>query len=264
MRPALLYKTFVYFLCFSFLLLTSGFSSMAAEAKEAGLPIGEMISSGGVKFEARENVWKGVDPSHFPMFQGVRIRTEKGRALVVLANNTQIEADQDSIFSFQDEGQFNLFQGRVSFRIPSDTKMNLGVANLSVGKSLPVRAAKDASFSPGTGETVGSIALHPNGAVTVKSFRGPLSVHNQDRVVMAALSSGESVTLPAVMASGEQRRMVAQVGEYPTGYAALDTPPLGLSEWTWFLISLAVIGGTGAGIALAVEGDGDRTIIVCP
>jgi len=270
MKQGLVYKTFIYFLCFSFLLLTGGFSRMAADAKEGGLPIGEMISRGGVKFEARENVWKRVDPAHFPIFQGVRIRTEKGRALVVLANNIQIEAGQDCLFSFQDEDQFNLFQGRVSFRIPSNAKMSLRVANLLIGRSLPVQAAKAPLISPGNEEIVGSIGLRPNGAVTVKSIRGPLSIQSQDRVVLATLSSKEVITIPAATALGDSGEMVVQygerpVGQYPTGKAALDEPPLGLSTFTWMLIGLTAVGVAGIGIVLAAaDDDDDRTIILCP
>lgn len=266
MGQGLLYKIFIYFLCVSFLLLTGGFSSMAAEAKEGGLPIGEMISRGGVKFEARENVWKRVEPSHFPIFQGVKIKTEKGRALVVLANDSQIEAGQDSRFSFQHDDQLQLIQGRVSFRIPSNADMSFRAANLSIGKSLPLQVAKDPLVSPRGEDTVGSISLHPNGAVTVRSMRGPLSIQNQNRVVLAALSSGESTTIPSVTTSGEQRQMVAVIGEYPTGTTALGTPLLGLSTWTWMLISLTAIGVAGAGIALAVEGGDERTVVipVCP
>jgi hypothetical protein len=97
MKKSILSEFFIYLLCFSFLLLTSGFPRRAAEATESGLPIGEMISSGEVKFEARENVWKQVEPIHFPVFQGVRIKTEKGLALIVLSNGNQIEAGQNSL-----------------------------------------------------------------------------------------------------------------------------------------------------------------------
>ncbi|NIO20277.1 MAG: hypothetical protein GTN76_05930 [Candidatus Aenigmarchaeota archaeon] len=265
MRQGLPYKIFVYFLCFSFLLLTGGFSRIAAEAKEGSLPIGEMISRGVVKFEASENVWKKVDPSHFPIFQGVKIKTEKGQALVVLNNNSQIEAGQDSLFSFQHDDQFHLIRGRVSFRIPPDTDMSLSVSNLSIGKSLLLQAAKDPLVSPRSEETVGSIALHPNGAVTVKSLRGPLSVQNQDRVVLAALSPKESVTIPSATASGEQGLMVAQIGEYPTG-KTLTEEFLGLSSWTWMFISVAAVLAAGAGITLAVYEDEDHRIIIpaCP
>lgn len=237
---------------------------MAAEAEGGGLPIGEMISRGGVKFEARENVWERVDPSHFPIFQGVKIKTEKGLAFVVLANDSQIEAGQDSRFSFQHDDQLQLIQGRVSFRIPSDANMSLRVGELTIGRPLTLQVAKDPLVSLRGEETVGSISLHPNGAVTVKSMRGPLSIQNQDRVVLAALSSGESTTIPSVTTSEEQKQMVAVIGQYPTGTTALDTPLLGLSTWTWLLISLTAIGVAGAGIGLAASEDNDRTIIVSP
>lgn len=261
MKKSILSKFFIYLLCFSFLLLTSGFPRMAAEATESGLPIGEMISNGQVKFEARENVWKKVEPIHFPVFQGVRIKTDKGLALIALSNGSQIEAGQTSLFSFQHDDQFHLFQGAVSFRIPSGTEMSFRVANLFIGKSLPLRAAKGPLVSARSEETVGSITLHPNGAVTVKSLRGSLSIHNQDRVVLAALSPKESVTIPFVTASGEQRQMLAQVGEYPTGTAATEEL-LGLSNTTWMVIGLAVVVAAGVGIILAVSDDDDHDFLV--
>ncbi len=261
MKKSILSKFFIYLLCFSFLLLTSGFPRRAAEATESGLPIGEMISSGEVRFEARENVWKKVEPIHFPVFQGVKIKTEKGLALIVLSNGIQIEAGQNSLFSFQHDDQFHLLKGGVSFRIPSGTQMSFRVANLSIGKFLPLQATKSPLVSPRSEETVGSIAVHPNGAVTVKSIRGPVSVHNQDRVVLAALSPKESVTIPSVTASGEQRQMVAQVGEYPTG-EALTEELLGLSNTTWMIIGVAAVVAAGVGIYFAVEDDDDRDFIV--
>jgi hypothetical protein len=261
MKKSILSKFFIYLLCFSFLLLTSGFPRRAAEATESGLPIGEMISSGEVKFEARENVWKQVEPIHFPVFQGVRIKTEKGLALIVLSNGNQIEAGQNSLFSFQHDDQFHLLKGGVSFRIPSGAEMSFRVANLSIGKFLPLQATKSPLVSPRSEETVGSIALHPNGAVTVKSIRGPVSIQNQDRVVLAALSPKESVTIPFVTASGEQRQMVAQVGEYPTG-EALTEEFLGLSNTTWMIIGLAAVVAAGVGITLAVSGDDGHDFLV--
>ena len=90
MKKGMLFKTFIYFLSISFLLLTNGFPTIVAEAAERGIPIGEMVSKGDVNFEARENVWKKVEPSHFPIFQGVKIKTEKGIAAVALGNNSHI------------------------------------------------------------------------------------------------------------------------------------------------------------------------------
>jgi len=262
MRKGLAREIFVYFLCFCFLLLTSGFPRMVAEATESGLPIGEMISSGEVKFEARENVWKRTEPAHFPIFQGVRIKTEKGLAFVVLPNDSQIEAGQNSLFTLQDKDQFHLFQGGVSFRIPSGAEISFRVANLSIAKSLPLQAAKSPLAFARSEETVGSITLHPKGSLTVKSIRGPLSIQNQDRVVLAALSSGETVTIPSAVASGEQRQMVAQYGgEYPTGTAATEEL-LVLSDTTWMWIGIAAVAAAGLGIGLSVGGgDGDDAYI---
>lgn len=263
MKKSILSKFFIYLLCFSFLLLTSGFPRMAAEATESALPIGEMTSSGKVKFEARENVWKDVEPVHFPVFQGVRMRTEDGLALIVLAKDIRIEVGQKSLFSFQQDDQLHLFQGRVSFRIPSDANMSLRVGELSIGRPLTLQAARDPLVSPRSEETVGSIALHPNGGVTVKSIRGPLSVQNEDRVVLATLSSKESVRIPSVTASGEQRQMVAQVGGPPTGPTALGGPFLGLSNTTWMLLGFGAVIAAGVGIGLgAGGGDGAETFLV--
>jgi hypothetical protein len=267
------YTCFVYFLCFSFLLLVSGFPRAIAEAKGRGFPIGEMISSGEVKFEARENAWKRVEPSHFPIFQGVRIKTENGHALIVLTNEGQVEVGQNSLFSFQADKQFHLFQGRVSFRIPSRTNLVFRVGNLSIMRPLPMESANSRVITPRSPETVGSVSLHSNGAVTVKSIRGPLSVQNQESVVLAALSASESVTIPSSAAFGNQGQMVAVIGDpaadvYPTG-KALTEEFLGLSKTTWMLIALAGVAAAGGGIALAVSGgEDDEDIIpftpVCP
>ena len=271
MKNNSIYKSFVYFLCFSFLLLVSGFPRAVAEAKGKGFPIGEMISSGEVKFQARENVWKRVEPSHFPIFQGVRIKTEKGHALIVLTNEGQVEVGPNSLFSFQPNKQFHLFQGRVSFRIPSSANLVFRVGNLSIMRPLPMESASGRVVTPRSPETVGSVSLHPNGAVTVKSLRGPLSIQNQESGVLAALSASESVTIPSTTAFGNQGQMVAQAseyGEYPTG-RALTEELLGLSTTTWMLIALAGVAAAGGGIALAVSGGGDDESIipftpVCP
>ncbi|NIS62586.1 MAG: hypothetical protein GTO13_18340 [Proteobacteria bacterium] len=264
MSKGMVHRTFIYFLCFSFLLLTGGFPRMAAEAAESGLPIGEMTSSGVVKFEARENVWKEVEPTHFPVFQGVRIKTEKGQALIVLAEDIRIEVGQNSLFSFQQDDQLHLLQGRAFFRIPSGADMTVRVANVFIGKPLPLQATKSQLVSPRSEETIGSITVHPNGAVTVKTIRGPLSIQNEDRVVLAALSPKESVTIPSVKASGDQGQIVAQIGEYPTGTTALEEPFLGLSGTTWVVIGLGTVAATGAGIAIAASDDDDDRIVVCP
>ncbi len=265
MRKGIFHEFFVYFLCISFLLLTGGFPGIAAEAKEKGLPIGEMISRGDVKFEARENVWQEVERVHFPIFEGVRIKTEKGQALLVLAKDCQIEVGQNSLFSLQHDEEFHLLQGSISFRIPSGADMSFRVGNLLIGKPLSLHAAKTAVVSHESRETVGSIALHANGALTVKSIRGPLSIHNQDRVVLAALSPRESVTIPSPMASETQKVIVAQAGEYeyPTGRWLTDEW-LGVDVWVWGLMGVAVVVAAGVVIAVLAAEDDDEIVIVSP
>jgi hypothetical protein len=258
-----MYKGFVCFLCSAFLSLTGGLPTMAAEARERSLPVGEMISSGEVKFEARENVWKNVEPAHFPVFQGVRIKTENGRAFVVMTNNTQIEVGQTSLFSFQTHDQFQLFQGGASFRIPVGADMSFQVGNLSIGKPLPLEATKGHLISQRSDETVGSITLQANGAVTVKSIRGSLSIHDQHRAVLAALSHGESVTIPSVTASENQRIMVAQPAGYPTGEAATEEI-LGLSKTTWMFIGIGTVALVGGVIVWAASEDDDDRVFLLP
>ncbi|HMK52827.1 MAG TPA: hypothetical protein VK551_10015, partial [Thermodesulfobacteriota bacterium] len=122
-RFVLVHKLFIYFLCISFLLLTSGIHTMVAEAKEIGRPIGEMVSKGEVKFEARDKVWKNVDPSHFPIFQGVKIKTEKGTSILALADNCQIEVGENSLLTFDQSDRLHLVQGSIDFRIPATAAM---------------------------------------------------------------------------------------------------------------------------------------------
>jgi hypothetical protein len=270
MRKGSAYKTFIYFLCFSFVLLTSGLPRAAAEATESGLPTGEIISSGEVRFEARENVWKRVEPSHFPVFLGVRIKTEKGQALVVLTDESQVEVGPHSLFSLQPNSQFHLFQGRVSFRIPSGVDISFRVGKLSIKKPRRMQAARGLVIAPKNEETIGSVIIRPNGAVTVKSIQGPLSVQNQESVVLAALSSNESVTIPSATAFEGEGEMVAQVYDvvsemYPTGKAATDEL-LGLSNTTWMFIALGAVAAAGAGIYLGVTKDDDDEFLVpiCP
>ena len=209
---------------------------MMAEAKES-LPIGEMVSRGEVQFEARENLWKKVESSHFPILQGMKMKTGDGSAIIALENNSQIEVGQKSLFSFDAMDRFNLSQGRIDFRIPSISEMDLKVRKLTIIKSRPLQAGKETVGGiPKSAEVIGAVLIHPNGSVTVKSFGGSLSVLGQDRAVLASLSSKESVTIPAVTASGT---MVAQAPgqkgkedrKKPKEGAGLAGTSLHLSRW---------------------------------
>jgi len=266
MKKGFVYRVFIYFLAVSFLLLMNGFSIIGAEAKERNLPIGMMVSKGEVKFEARENVWKKVESSHFPIFQGTKMKTEKGMADVTLSNNSQIEIGSNSLFFFDRDDQLVLSQGSIEFRIPSSSGINFKVGNLSILKSRSLQVQKGPSVSsPMDEEIIGSISTHSNGSVTVKSIRGKLSILNQNRVVLADLSSPETVTIPSVTVGGNPRVMVAQVGEAAAGAAAgTGGMILGIPTWAFIGIAAVAVGGATA-VGIAASGDGgEDNVPICP
>ncbi len=249
-------KIFVYFLCVSFLLLTSGFHMAVGEAKGIGRPVGEMISRGEVKFEARENVWKNVEPSSFPIFQGARIKTGKGTSIMTLENNSQIEVGQNSLFSFDRKDQIRLSQGTIHFRFPSTAELSFKVGDITVGRYSSLQASQNPSaVSSVREETIGSISVHPNGSITVSNTRGSLFVVNQERVVLAALSSKDTVTIPSVTVKAPPKTMVAQAGETTSAPEPESWSFLGIGTWGW----VAIIGGVAvvaAVVGVAAGGGG--------
>ena len=263
MRKGFVFKAFIYFLSVSFLLMMNGLPAMGAEVKGKSISIvGEMVSRGEVKFEARENVWKKVESSHFPIFQGTKIRTEKGNATITLTENSQIEVSPNSLFSLDYGDQFVLSLGSIQFRIPSTSEINFKAGNISILKSRSFQATKDLSMVPGSGEeTIGSITIHPSGSITVKNIKGKLSILNQDHVVLAALSSKDSITIPSTTAGTKPRTMVAQVGET---VATEGTEFLGISPWGWVGIiagGAAIVGGIVWAVSEARE---EERRPVCP
>lgn len=238
---------------------------MVADAKDKGRPAGEMISRGEVKFEARENVWKKVESSHFLIFPGVRVKTDNGLALIVLPDDSRVEVDQSSLFSLQHGDQFHLFQGKLSFRIPSTASTIFKVGQLSISKSSPLQAANSPLLvSSESEEAIGSITLHSDGSVTVRSVRGPLSIETADDVVFAAISSNESVTIPPAAVSGKQGVTVAQVGEVTTEAGAPGEEVMGLSRSAWIMIGAGALAvGVGGAVVISQEDDHDE-IPICP
>lgn len=251
-------NVFIYFLCVSFLVMMNGFSGLA-QAKEQSFPIGEMVSKGEVKFEIRENVWKEVEPSQFPLFPGTKIKTEKGIAVVTLSNDIRIDASPNSRFSLDQEGQFVLSQGSIEFRIPSASEINFKVGNLSIFKSRTLQAAKDLSTVKNE-EVIGSISFHENGSVTIKSVQGKLTVMNQDQVVVAALSK-DSITIPSISVGAKPPVMVAQTG---TG-KSVGGGGGSISTGGAILIGLGGLAVTG-GVIWAIDDttDDDEDKVACP
>jgi hypothetical protein len=235
-------KAWVYFLCVSFLLLTSGFHTMVAEAKEIGRPLGDMLSPGDAMFESRGGVWKNVEVFEFPIFPGVRMKTVESPSLVTLQGNRQIDVGENSLFSFDRNDQMELTQGSIEFRLPLTTELSFNVGELTV-TSKPLEV------------TIGSISVHSNGAVTIKCYEGSLSVLNQERVVLAALSSEDKVTLPSVIVKGP-KVMVAQGDEKTSDSDDEGRRFLGIPWWIWAvggvviaaaIITIAVTSGGGHG-----------------
>jgi len=211
-------KIFVCFLCFSFFLVTSGTSRVAAQSRERNIPIGEMISKGEVLFEARANAWKGVESSHFPVFRGVKIKTDNGVSAIALENKSQIDLKQQSMLAFTQDDQLALFQGGIDFRVPPTAQMSFKVGSLFVIKSHVLQAARNSSVAaPKSEEMIGMLSLHANGALTVKSVQGELSVLDQDHILLASLPPNQAITIPSAVVSGKQRVMVAQVGVVEEG-----------------------------------------------
>jgi len=262
MKKEIALKAFIYLLCVSFLLMMNGFPGSLAEAKEKVLPVGEMVSKGEVKFEARVNVWKGVESSHFPIFQGTRIKIEKGVAFITLSNNSQIEISPNSLFSFDQNDRFVLSQGSIEFRIPSTSEINFKVGNLFILKSRTLQATKDPSAAhPSDEETIGSISIHANGSVTVKSIKGKLTIMNQDRVVLAALSSNDSVTIPSTTVGGKPPVMVAQVGEASAAAGAGTIFGASVTTVIAVVAGAAAIGGIVWAVSEATKAEEEP---VCP
>ena len=260
------FKAWVHFLCVSFLLLANGFHTLIAEAREMGRPLGEMVSKGEVKFESRKAVWKDVEPSQFPIFPGMRIKTEKGASLVTLEGGRQIEIKEKSLLSFDRNDQIQLTQGAIYFRLPATAELSFKVGDLMVIPSKSLQASKNfLPVSPKSEATIGSISVHSNGAVTIKSLQGSLSVLNQERVVLASLSSKDAVTLPSVTVSVPSNVMVAQASE-KTRDPVDSSRFLGVPIWVWTATISGVAIAAVVVVAVATgHGGGDGTAVpVCP
>jgi hypothetical protein len=185
----------------------------------------------------------------------MKIRTEKGEAVLALAEKTRIEIGSDSLFYFDQRDQFNLLEGKISFRIQPDVPLRFKVGNLWISKSYPLQTAKGPSvFLMKDKEFAGSILMHSKGSVTVKSTQGSLHVTSQDGVVLASLSTGESITLPSVVAGSKPPIMAANAEPTSTTAPAEEGGFLGLSTWAWVGIGVGV--AAIAGIAIGVSSGG--------
>ncbi|MBP1716551.1 MAG: hypothetical protein H6Q42_4754, partial [Deltaproteobacteria bacterium] len=218
MKHGQAFKIFTCFVCFSFLLFAGGIASLHAEGKKGAPPVGEMISRGIVKYQVGENLWKRVEASSFPIFQGMTIKTEKGTAIVSLSDKNQIELGPDSVLYFEEKEQIRLSKGSLNFRISPSRVMRLCAGNFMVVGTSALHASKGLASVSKAEEATGSLSIHSNSAVTIQGIQGHLTLLNQERTVMATIAPKESLTLPAAAGakSGKEKTpavQMAQVGE---------------------------------------------------
>ena len=264
------FKVFSYFLCVSFLLQVGGVSGIMAEEKGRNFPIGEMVSRGEVKYEAREKIWQKVEPSYFPIFQGSKIKTEKGSALISLKSDIQVEMGANTVLLFDRRDQIQLFQGHLNFRIPSPEGISIRVGKITVVNSPPRAASAAIVVSKKDSADIGTVRFYSNDSFTIHSTQGQLRVLNPQGVTLATLSPKESLTLPPSIVDSPpsektQKMMFAQVGDItPTPE---DDTYWGLSKWAWGGIGLGVIALFGIGLAAGGGGGGGGSSSpppVCP
>jgi len=239
-------KAWVYFLCVSFLLLASGFHTMVAEAKEINPPLGDMLSPGDAMFESTGAVWKNVEVFEFPIFPGVKIKTIESPSLVTLQGNRQIDVGKNSLFSFDRNDQMQLLQGNIEFRLPLTTELSFKVGELT-------------ATSDPADVTIGSIWVHSNGAVTIKCIQGSLSILNQERVVLAKLSSNDTVTFPSGTVK-VPKVMVAQADNDDDEARRL----LGIPWWIWAAGGVVIAAAVITVVATSGGGHGGSHGPVCP
>jgi hypothetical protein len=154
-----------------------------------------MIAKGNVSVEVKADRWRPVETSHFPVFRGVKIRTEKGTAIIALADNCQMEMDPHSVLSFIQRDQISLLQGSVHFRIPPTVHTKFSVGTLSIMKSPQIQAyANPAPIFPRMEESIGSLSFRANGSVFIKRPDSSVLI----RIAMFwAHSSKDAILLPS-------------------------------------------------------------------
>lgn len=259
-------KTFIWFLCFIQILFGSGFLPPVTWAKDKNLPIGEIIVRGEVQFEAKENVWKNIELSYFPLFPGMKIKTKKGIANIFLKSQSIVELGQESLILIENPDKIRLLQGKIDFRIPSKSNLYLQVRKLTVQKTPAFQVAKG-FHSIGEGEVLGAITLHNQGSVTIKNLQGNITILDQKQKVLAALSPRDSLTIPTILTNIPAEEKITPVKIAQVGEEELAAEPekyAGISIRAWGIIGLAALGATGALLAAGGGGGGGGGAPACP
>ncbi len=179
-------------------------------------PIGALISQGNAKMEVKDKIWRTVESSYAPILEGKKIKIEKGTARISLSNHSLIEVTQNTVLSFEHEGQLNLLEGGIHFRIPSAAQMNFKIGALSVTTPHPLNPQAGVTTALiKEEETRGSLFLLPEGTLGVRSVQGSLSILDHENRVLTTTSSGEQITVPRKILSGQEPWRVEQHTRVP-------------------------------------------------
>lgn len=258
-------KPGIWFVCFLYFFIWGGVQPTISWAKDRNPPIGEIIVRGEVQYEVRENNWRNIEFSYFPLFPGIKIKTKKGLANIFLRDHSNVELNKETLILVKDIDNLHLLQGRIDFRIPAQGNLKLHLGNLVVQKTS-FRQAAQRNYPTGR-EVLGTLTLHAHGAVTINNIKGNISVLDKNQRVLAALSEKDSLTIPSSLAHKPPQEeitpvKIAQVGEEEI--AAEPEKYAGISVKTWGIIGLAALGATGALIAAGGGGGGGGGAPACP
>ncbi|NWF54678.1 MAG: hypothetical protein HXY45_07800 [Syntrophaceae bacterium] len=264
------FRVFSYFLCVSFLLQAGGVSGILAQERGKNFPIGEMVSRGEVQYEAREGVWQKVDLSYFPIFQGSKIKTQKGSALLSLKNDILVEMGANTALYIERRDQIRLLQGHIHFRINSPEGLSIAVGKIRVANAPSPAASASPVAAKKASADMGTIRIQADDSVAIQSAQGRFLVSNPQGVTLAALSPKDSLTIPRNLLENppserSQKMMLAQVGDITP--APEEDTYLGLSKWVWGGIGLGVLALAGIGLAAGGGGGGGGSSSpppVCP
>jgi len=180
------------------------------------LPIGTVISQGNIKMEVKDKVWRTLDSSFSPILKGKKIRIENGSARISLSNNGLIEVSPNSLLLFEHEGQLNLLEGGIHFKIPAAAQMNFKIGGLSVRKSDRLTSQKGLTTALIREEgSEGFLFLHPDGSLRVRSVQGSLSISDHENRLLTTLPPNEPITITPKILSGKEPWRVEQRSSAP-------------------------------------------------
>ena len=173
--------------------------------REIDFPIGTVISQGNVKMEVKDKVWRTLESPYSPILKGKKIKIENGTARISLSNNSLIEVSPNSLLSFEHEGQLNLLEGGIHFKIPAMAQMNFKIGALSMTKPHPLTTQKGLTTALiREEETEGFLFFHPDGSLRVRSVQGSLLILDHENRVLTTASSNKPITIPPKILSGKE------------------------------------------------------------